>query len=171
MAGQKLEAGYAVVEIALRLPTRPTILERKAPGDGSSRLSGDPGVWEKKPSRPRLKTFGHKNVSPCKRFGVMWMGRPGLETYAGYTRCQHCGIYDSDPHWCDLCGVRKEIQRIVDQKRAGRRRQRAEQSCYGAQAGETLVAGRAVAITRAARVMSSTLEEDMPLDRDYGRRR
>ncbi len=28
----------------------------------------------------------------------------GLELYAGYTRCQHCGIFDSDPEWCDLCG-------------------------------------------------------------------
>ena len=47
------------------------------------------------------------------------MGRPALETYAGYTRCQHCGIYDSDPRWCDLCGMRKERQGPVDRKGRG----------------------------------------------------
>ena len=41
-------------------------------------------------------------------------GRTGLETYAGYTRCHHCGIYDSNLGWCDLCGMRKEIQRAVN---------------------------------------------------------
>ena len=47
------------------------------------------------------------------------MGRPALETYAGYTRCQHCGIYDSDPRWCDLCGMCKERQGPVDRKVRG----------------------------------------------------
>jgi hypothetical protein len=27
-----------------------------------------------------------------------------LKKYAGYTRCECCGVYDSDPAWCDLCG-------------------------------------------------------------------
>ena len=47
------------------------------------------------------------------------MARLGVETYAGYTRCHHCGIYDSDPYWCDLCGMRKESRGPVDRKRRG----------------------------------------------------
>jgi hypothetical protein len=47
------------------------------------------------------------------------MARLGVETYAGYTRCQHCGIYDSDPRWCDLCGMRKERQGPVNRKGRG----------------------------------------------------
>ena len=31
-----------------------------------------------------------------------------VQTYAGYTRCDHCGIYDRDPHWCDLCQMPKD---------------------------------------------------------------
>ncbi len=30
------------------------------------------------------------------------------KTYAVYTRCDHCGIYDRDPDWCDLCQKRKD---------------------------------------------------------------
>jgi hypothetical protein len=39
-----------------------------------------------------------------------------LDIYAGYTRCQRCGIYDSDPRWCELCGMRKESRGPVDRK-------------------------------------------------------
>ena len=31
-----------------------------------------------------------------------------MQTYAGYIRCDHCGIYDRDPHWCDLCQMPKQ---------------------------------------------------------------
>jgi hypothetical protein len=31
-----------------------------------------------------------------------------LQTYAVYTRCSHCGIYDRSPHWCALCGKPKD---------------------------------------------------------------
>lgn len=31
-----------------------------------------------------------------------------LEVYAGYTRCQHCGVFDRDPEWCDLCARPKD---------------------------------------------------------------
>jgi len=37
-----------------------------------------------------------------------------LKTYAGYTRCEHCGIYDSDPEWCDLCGSSKHSRKTPD---------------------------------------------------------
>ena len=33
-----------------------------------------------------------------------------VKIYAGYTRCDHCGIYDSDPRWCDLCGKPKDAR-------------------------------------------------------------
>lgn len=36
------------------------------------------------------------------------------KTYAGYTRCEHCGIYDSDPEWCDLCGTTKHGRKNAD---------------------------------------------------------
>jgi len=35
-------------------------------------------------------------------------GEMAVQTYAGYTRCDHCGIYDWDPHWCDLCQMPKD---------------------------------------------------------------
>ena len=47
----------------------------------------------------------------------MW--RSGLKTYAGYTRYQDCGIYDSDPRWCDLSGMRKGKPRPLDRKGRG----------------------------------------------------
>jgi hypothetical protein len=31
-----------------------------------------------------------------------------LKTYSIYTQCVHCGVYDRDPAWCDLCGKPKE---------------------------------------------------------------
>lgn len=31
-----------------------------------------------------------------------------LKTYSVYTRCELCGVYDSDPYWCDLCGRPKD---------------------------------------------------------------
>jgi hypothetical protein len=31
-----------------------------------------------------------------------------VQTYAVYTRCNQCGVYDRDPGWCDLCGRPKE---------------------------------------------------------------
>jgi hypothetical protein len=33
-----------------------------------------------------------------------------LKTYMCYTRCDHCGVYDRDPQWCDLCGRPKEAR-------------------------------------------------------------
>ena len=74
-----------------------------------------------------------------RRFGVIWMGRAGLETYAGYTRCRHCGIYDSDPRWCDLCGMRKERQGPVDRKGRGA----PTNAGFESRAGEPLVEGAA----------------------------
>jgi hypothetical protein len=71
------------------------------------------------------------------------MGRLGLETYAGYTRCQHCGIYDSDPRWCDLCGMGKEIQRIVDRNGRVTAGSVPNKAVLVRRPGETLVAGRA----------------------------
>jgi len=32
-----------------------------------------------------------------------------VNTYAGYVQCNHCAVYDSDPHWCALCGKPKEV--------------------------------------------------------------
>jgi hypothetical protein len=32
------------------------------------------------------------------------------KTYAIYTRCDHCGVYDRDPNWCDLCAKPKTAQ-------------------------------------------------------------
>ncbi|HXN48785.1 MAG TPA: hypothetical protein VN893_19195 [Bryobacteraceae bacterium] len=31
-----------------------------------------------------------------------------VQTYAVYTRCSQCGVYDRDPGWCTLCGRPKE---------------------------------------------------------------
>lgn len=42
------------------------------------------------------------------------MATSTLKTYAGYTRCEHCGIYDSDPDWCDLCGTTKRGRKSSD---------------------------------------------------------
>ena len=77
-----------------------------------------------------------------RRFGVIWMGRVGLETYAGYTRCQHCGIYDTDPRWCDLCGMRKESRGPLDRKGRGAACA-PNNAVFKRRAGEPLVAGRA----------------------------
>jgi hypothetical protein len=30
-----------------------------------------------------------------------------LKTYACYTRCERCGLYDRDTAWCKLCGKSK----------------------------------------------------------------
>jgi hypothetical protein len=30
-----------------------------------------------------------------------------LNTYACYTRCERCGVYDRDAEWCELCGKPK----------------------------------------------------------------
>lgn len=37
-------------------------------------------------------------------------GCMALKTYMCYTRCDHCGVYDRDPQWCDLCGRPKEAR-------------------------------------------------------------
>jgi len=37
-----------------------------------------------------------------------------VKTYARCARCHHSGFCDGDPRRRDLCGVRKEIQTIVD---------------------------------------------------------
>ncbi len=34
-----------------------------------------------------------------------------LKTYSVYTRCEVCGVYDRDAHWCDLCGRPKDGSR------------------------------------------------------------
>jgi len=26
-----------------------------------------------------------------------------MNTYAGYTQCGYCGVYDRDDRWCSLC--------------------------------------------------------------------
>jgi hypothetical protein len=39
---------------------------------------------------------------------ILFQGVPMLKTYSVYTQCQHCGVYDRDPAWCDLCGRPKE---------------------------------------------------------------
>ncbi len=44
--------------------------------------------------------------------------RGPVKIYAGYTRCDHCGIYDRDPLWCELCGKSKHAGRMK-QPRAG----------------------------------------------------
>jgi hypothetical protein len=31
-----------------------------------------------------------------------------VQTYAVYTRCNQCGVYDRDPDWCALCGRHKD---------------------------------------------------------------
>lgn len=31
-----------------------------------------------------------------------------VQTYAVYTRCNQCGVYDRDPDWCALCGRPKD---------------------------------------------------------------
>ena len=31
-----------------------------------------------------------------------------VQTYAVYTRCNQCGVYDRDPDWCALCARPKE---------------------------------------------------------------
>lgn len=30
-----------------------------------------------------------------------------LKTYACYTRCERCGVYDRNAEWCTLCGKPK----------------------------------------------------------------
>jgi hypothetical protein len=35
--------------------------------------------------------------------------RSGVNIYAGYVQCDHCGIYDSHPQWCELCRRPKEL--------------------------------------------------------------
>ena len=32
-----------------------------------------------------------------------------MNTYAGYVQCDHCRVYDTDPHWCVLCDQPKDI--------------------------------------------------------------
>ena len=34
-----------------------------------------------------------------------------LRTYSIYTQCEHCGVYDLDAEWCDLCGKPKSSRR------------------------------------------------------------
>jgi len=34
-----------------------------------------------------------------------------MKTYAIYTQCDHCGVYDRDPQWCALCQRPKEAKR------------------------------------------------------------
>ncbi len=29
---------------------------------------------------------------------------PSNKIYSIYTRCDHCGVYDRDPAWCESCG-------------------------------------------------------------------
>jgi hypothetical protein len=52
------------------------------------------------------------NRGKCLLFGqvaVLFGGRDALvKTYAGYTQCERCGVYDSDPRWCDLCMAPKD---------------------------------------------------------------
>jgi hypothetical protein len=68
--------------------------------------------------RERLLTLGARPV--LTEVGAEWASRRTLanpggtvsrgaagKVYAGYTRCDHCGIYDDDPAWCDLCGKGK----------------------------------------------------------------
>ncbi len=31
-----------------------------------------------------------------------------VQTYAVYTRCNQCGVYDRDPDWCALCARPKD---------------------------------------------------------------
>ncbi len=55
---------------------------------------------------------------PARPNGLLQaLARP--KVYAGYFRCCHCGIYDSNPHWCDLCGRPKDARvRGVDSQSA-----------------------------------------------------
>ena len=41
-----------------------------------------------------------------------------LKTYMCYTRCDHCGVYDRDPQWCDLCRRPKEARSVRRQNRS-----------------------------------------------------
>jgi hypothetical protein len=73
-----------------------------------------------------LLYFWGQNTTARRRFSVIMLGYVGergggaenggmsvagqgtLETYAGYTRCARCGIYDRHPAWCNLCGKPKD---------------------------------------------------------------
>jgi hypothetical protein len=62
-------------------------------------LAGGCGtLWWEFPLATAIKPVRPKPAGPVK-------------TYAVYTRCDHCGIYDRDPHWCDLCGRPKDLRR------------------------------------------------------------
>jgi len=91
-----------------------------------------------------------------------------VKAYARYARCHQCGFYDGDPRRCDLCGIRKEIQAIVD--RHGRPTVgacRTKLCSFAGRGGEVLVAGKAsTAIAGVGAAVSSTPEGNTPL---YGK--
>ncbi len=44
-----------------------------------------------------------------------------LKTYSVYVQCPHCGVYDRDPAWCDLCGKPKEAAGRAGERQAADR--------------------------------------------------
>jgi hypothetical protein len=50
-----------------------------------------------------------------------------LQTYAVYTRCSHCGIYDKDSQWCALCGRPKDANGNGTPRAASRQTIRTEE--------------------------------------------